>query len=175
MPADVHHRETVDAEPVVLAIVATEAVIWNAIAVVTAALLPGAVLGLPAMGTITLPSDLLLALLSGAALLCGPVVLLPSGSLLLLLPLLILLSPGLLLLFVHSVVPLLLLLLPLLILLPPGLLLLFVCRVVALLLPLLILLPSGLLLTLFCRVILLLPPLLPLLILLSIGLRLVLS
>src|SRR5258708_26376588 len=94
MPADVHHRETVDGDPVVLAIVPTEAVIWNAIAVVTAALLPGAVLGLPAMGTITLPSDLLLALLSGSALLCVPVVLLPSGSLLLLLPLLILLPPA---------------------------------------------------------------------------------
>jgi len=105
MPADVHHRETVDAEPVILAIVATEAVIWHAIAVVTAAFLPGAVLGLPAMGTITLPSDLLLALLSGAALLCGPVVLLLT-----LLALLILLPSGLLLLSVRGVVPLLLLL-----------------------------------------------------------------
>ena len=144
MPADVHHRETVDAEPVLLAVVAAETVIWNAIAVVTAALLPGAVLRLPAMGTITLPSDLLLALLSRAALLCRPVVLLPT-----LLALLILL-PGLLLLSIRGVVPLLLLL-PLLILLPPGLLLLSIRGVVSLLLLLL-----------------------PLLILLSIGLRLVL-
>ena len=127
-----------------LAVVAAETVIWNAIAVVTAALLPGAVLRLPAMGTITLPSDLLLALLSRAALLCRPVVLLPT-----LLALLILL-PGLLLLSIRGVVPLLLLL-PLLILLPPGLLLLSIRGVVSLLLLLL-----------------------PLLILLSIGLRLVL-
>src|SRR5258708_1172628 len=160
MPTNVHHREPVDAEPVFLPIVATETVIRNAIAVVTAALLPGAVLRLPATCAITLPRDLLLALLSRAALLRRPVVLLPK-----LLPLLILLPsglplllacgivpllplfilpPGLLLLTVRGVVPLLLLL-PLLILLPPGLLLLFVRGVVSLLLPL-ILLPPGLLL-----------------------------
>jgi hypothetical protein len=64
MPANVNHRETVDAELVRLAIVAAEPVIRNAVAVVAAALLPGAVLRLPTMGTITLPSDLLLMYLS---------------------------------------------------------------------------------------------------------------
>jgi hypothetical protein len=60
MPANIPHGETVDAEPVILAIVAPETVLRNAVAVVTAALLPGAVLRLPAVGTITLPSNLLL-------------------------------------------------------------------------------------------------------------------
>ena len=74
----------------ILAIVATETVIRNAIAVVAATLLPGAVLRLPAMRTITLPSDLLLAYLGRAPLLCSPVVLLLT----LLLPPLILLPSG---------------------------------------------------------------------------------
>ena len=69
MAANIHHRETVDAEPVILAVVATETVIRNAVAVVSAALLPVAVLGLPVMCTITLPSDLLLVGLSRAPLL----------------------------------------------------------------------------------------------------------
>jgi len=90
MPANIHDGETIHAEPVILAIVATETVIRNAIAVVTTTLLPSAVLRLPAMRTITLPSDLLLAYLSRAPLLCSPVVLLLT----LLLPLLILLPSG---------------------------------------------------------------------------------
>jgi hypothetical protein len=142
MPANIPHGETVDAEPVILALVATETVLRNAVAVVTAALLPGAVLRLPAMCTFTLPSDLLLAYLSRAPLLCRPVVLLLT-----LLPLLILLPLGLLLLF--RGVGSLLTLLALLILLPLGLLLLF--RGVGLLLTLLallILLPFRLLLLL---------------------------
>jgi hypothetical protein len=114
MPANIHHGESVDPELVILAIVATETIIRNAVAVVTAALLPGAVLRLPAMCTITLPSNLLLAYVLRAALLCGPVVLL--------LALLILLPSGLLLLSRRVV--LLLTLLALLILLPSGLLLL---------------------------------------------------
>ncbi len=138
MSADVHNRETVDAELVRLAIVAAEPVIWNAVAVVAATLLPGAVLGLPTMGTIPLPSDPLLAFLVRAPLFCGPVVLLLP-----LLALLILLPPGLLSL-VRGVV-LLLPLLALLILLPSGLLSLV--RGVVLLLPLLLSL-SLLLLTL---------------------------
>src|SRR5467141_3872289 len=93
MPANVPHRQTVDPKSVILAIVATETIFGNAVAVVTAALLPGAVLGLPTMGAITLPSNLLLAHLSRAALLCRPVVLLLT-----LLPLLLLLPSGLLLL-----------------------------------------------------------------------------
>jgi len=129
-----------------LAIVAAEPVIRNAVAVVAAALLPVAVLRLPTMGTITLPSDLLLMCLSWASLLCGPVFLLltllnllPSGLLLsrgivlllTLLALLVLLPSGLLLILFRGVV-LLLLLLALLILLPPGLLLVLLCRIVLL-------------------------------------------
>ena len=138
MPANISHRETVNAEPVILAIVSAETVIRDAVAVVTAALLPGAMLGLPTMGTITLPSDLLLAHLSRAALLCRPVALLLT-----LLALLLLLPSGLLLL-PRGVVSLTLLLL-LLILLALRLLLLLSSRVVPLLLALLILLPPGLL------------------------------
>jgi hypothetical protein len=92
LPANVHNRETVDAKLVRLAIVTAEPVIWNAVAVVAATLLPSAVLRLPTLGTITLPSDLLLMRLSWASLLCGPVVLLLT-----LLALLILLSSSLLL------------------------------------------------------------------------------
>src|ERR1700686_1077729 len=141
MPANIHHRDPVDPERVILALVAAETVIRNAIAVVTAALLPGAVLRLPAMRTITLPSDLLSAYLRWTSLLsCRPVVLLLT-----LLAFLILLPPGLRLLF--GGVVLLLTLLALLILLPSSLLLLFRGVVLLLmLLALLILLPSGLLL-----------------------------
>jgi len=89
MPANIPHRKAVDAEPVILAIVATETVLRNAVAVVTPALLPSAVLGLPAMGTVPLPGYLLLPCLIRAPLLCGPVVLL--------LALMISLSSGLLL------------------------------------------------------------------------------
>ena len=164
MSADVHHRETVDAEPMFLSVVAAEAVIRDAVAAVTAALLPSVVLRLPAMGTIPLPSDLLYADLLGAASLCRPVVVL----LLSLLPLLILLPSGLLLLLSCSMV-LQLTLLPLVILLPVRLLLLL--RGVVPLLSLLILLPSGLLL-LSCGIVLL--TLLPLLILLPVRLLLLL-
>jgi hypothetical protein len=181
MPANIHHGETVDAKSVILSIVATETVIRNTVTVIPAALLPGAVLGLPAMGTIPLPSDLLLAHMFRAPLLYRPVILLltllamlillPSGLLLLLscrvvplltllLPLLVLLSLGLLLLLFFRLV-LLLTLRALLIPWPPGLLLLLrgVFLLVTLVLPLLSLLPSGLLLllSLACRLVLLLP------------------
>lgn len=161
MSADIPYLEIGEAEPVVLAIVDTKTVFRNAITTVTAALLPGAVLGLPAMCTRTLPGDLLLADLSRAPSLRGPAVLLLT-----LLPLLILLPSGLLLLLLSGGVGLLLLLLtllPLLVLLAPGLPLF--CGVVLLLtlLALLILLAPGLLL--FCGIVLLLA-LLPLLILL---------
>jgi hypothetical protein len=144
MPAYIDHGESVDAKTVILSIVTTETVIRNPVAVVTAALLPGAMLGLPAMCTITLPSDLLHAYLLGASLLCRPVVLLLT-----LLPLLILLPLGLLLLFLSCRVVLPLTLLPLLIRLPLSLLLLFMFRGLVLLLtllPLLALLPLSLLL-----------------------------
>lgn len=68
MAADISHRETVNAESVILAIVATEPVIRNAVTVVAAALLPSAVFGLPTMRTRTLPSDLLPMNLSRAPL-----------------------------------------------------------------------------------------------------------
>ena len=146
MPANIRHRETVDAKPMILAIVAAETVIRNAVAVVSAALLPGAVFRLPAMGAIALPGNLLLAYMLRVSLLCRPVLLLTLllPSLMLLLPLLILLHSSLLLLLllfcrVVLLPTLLLTLLPLLplLILPLGLLLLS-------------LLPIGSLLVLFC-------------------------
>ena len=123
MTANIHHGETVDAEPVLLAVVATETVIRNAVAVVPPALLPGAVLGLPAMCTIALPRDLLSALLGGSPFLSRPVVLLLT-----LIALLILSPSGLLLLLSCRIVLLLLLtLLALPILLPSGFLLSLSC------------------------------------------------
>ena len=91
----------------VLAVVTTETVIWNTVAVVSAPLLPGAVLRLPAARAIALPGNLLLMRLSWTPLLS----------------LLILLHSGLLLPS-RGVVLALLLLLSLLILLPLGNLLL---------------------------------------------------
>ena len=140
MSTDIPYLEIGEAEPVVLAIVATETVLRNTIATVAAALLPGTVLRLPAMCARTLPGNLLLADLDRAPSLCRLLGLL----LLALLALLILLPSGFLL---FCSVVLLLALLPLLILLPARLLLF--CGIVLLLalLPLLmILLPSGLLL-----------------------------
>lgn len=85
MAANVSHGETVNAESVIPAIVVTKAVFGDAIAVVTAALLPGAVLRMPAICSIVLPRNLLPPCLSRAALLRRPVVLLPLLGLLLLL------------------------------------------------------------------------------------------
>ena len=135
MSADIPYREIVDAEPVILAIVATETVVRNSVTVVTAALLPSAVLRLPATCTITSPCNLLLAYLCWTPPLCSNVV--P------LLTLLILPRRGLLLLLLPCGVGLLLTLLALLVLLPSGLLL-FCCVVLLLtLLALLVLLPLG--------------------------------
>ena len=168
MSADIPNLQIGEAESVVLAIVATETVLRNAVTTVAAALLPGAVLRLPAMCTRTLPGDLLLADLSRA-----PSLSIRIGLLLLLLltllPLLILLSSGLLLSGGIGLLLLLLTLLPLLILLALGLLLFRGVILLLTLLPLLILLALGLLL--LCGVILLLT-LLPLLILLALGLLL---
>jgi len=47
--ADDEKGQAVDAEPMALAKVSTEALIGNAIAVVAAALLPSAVVGIPAL------------------------------------------------------------------------------------------------------------------------------
>src|SRR6266404_3213108 len=139
MSADIPYWEIVDAEPVILAIVATETVIGNSVAVVAAPLLPGAVFRLPAMRTRTLPCNLLLADLGWT---------LPSGSnvvpLLTLLALLI--SPPLVGLLLFCSVVLLLALLALLILLASGLLLFRGVVLLLSLLPLLVLLPLGLLL-----------------------------
>lgn len=96
----------------ILAIVATETVIWDAVSVVTATLLPGAVLGLPAPRAIVLPGNLLPVRLGWTPLLCRPVV-----PLLPLLSFLILLNSSLLL-PLRRVVLSLLLLFSLLILLP---------------------------------------------------------
>jgi hypothetical protein len=153
VPADDYYRETVDAKPVILSIVATETVIWDAVAVVTAPLLPAAMFRLPAVSAIPLPSDLLHSCLLGAPLLCRPVVLLLTllttlhdRLLLTLLALLILLPSGLLL---FRRIVLLLTLLALLILLPSGLLLLLLVLLLRGL-SLLLLFRLGLLL-LFCR------------------------
>jgi hypothetical protein len=146
--AYIHYREAVDAEPVILPVIGTETVIRNAVAAIPAALLPGAVIGLPVARTIFLPGGLLFVYVFGAPLLRRPVALL-----LRLLALLILLPSGLLLLLFLRVV----LLLPLLILLQFRLLLLLFCSVVLLrtLLAFLILLPFRLLWLLFCGVVLL--------------------
>jgi hypothetical protein len=162
MPTHISHRESIDTKAVIGTIVATEAVIRNAVAVVAPPLLPGAVLRLPAARTITPPSDPLLPFLRGAPWLCRPNV----TFLTLLVPLLILLRSGLLL----PARGLVLLLPPLMLLLTPGLLL-FTSRGIVLLLKLVVLLPSRLLL-LFPGVVFSLRLLLPLPILLPLGLLL---
>jgi hypothetical protein len=128
---------------VILAVVASEAVIWNTVAGVTAALLPGAVLRLPVVRAVALPGYLLLVRLSWVPLLCRLVVLLLA-----LYSALILLHSGLFLLLRVVILPLLLLF-SLLILSPLGDLLLVFIGLVLLLLSLFILLPVGLLLLLF--------------------------
>jgi hypothetical protein len=146
MPTDVSHRQSVDAEPVVLSVVATEAVVRYPIAVVAAALLPGAMLGLPAVSAIALPRNLLLTHVRWSALLGGPVVPLLAASLLL-----ILLRSGLLLLLSCRVVLFVLPRLPLIILLLPGYLLLLLIGTVLLLLSLCFFPALGLLLLALLR------------------------
>ena len=63
IPAHHHEGEAIDAEPVTSTTVAAEIVVRNAVAVVAAALLPSAVLELPAVGSMLLPGDPLFALL----------------------------------------------------------------------------------------------------------------
>ena len=143
MSAHVPHGQSVNAECVVATVVALKAAVRNTVAVVAAALLPRAVLRLPAMSPIALPSDLLLAHIHRSALLGRPNVLLLTISL----PWPVLLSSGLCLLIRRALLPLTALLL--LILLRSGLLLLLSWRVVLfvlLRLPLMILLPGYLLL-----------------------------
>jgi hypothetical protein len=152
--ANIHHWETVDAEPVILTIVGTVTVIRNAIAVVSAALLPGAVLGLPVTRTVALPGGLLHACLFRAVLLCRPIAVL-------ILMLLIVLFIGLLLLmllvFLCIGLLLLLLMILLLILLLSGLLLLLLMLLAFLFigLPLLLMLLITLLLLSVCLLLLL--------------------
>jgi len=82
MVTDISHWERVDAESVVLAVIAAETVFRYAVAIVATALLPRSVFGLPALSTIISPSGLLLVHAGGAALLDGPVVLLSTAGLL---------------------------------------------------------------------------------------------
>jgi len=132
MVTNVPHRECVDAESVILAVVAAEAVIRYPVAVVAAALLPRVVFGLPAARAIVPPSGLLLVHTSWAALLNRSVVL-PLPALLLL----ILLRSSLPLLLTRRVI---LALTPLFLLIVAdlSLLLMLSCRVV---LPVLLRLP----------------------------------
>jgi hypothetical protein len=92
IPANHHHGVAVDAEHVIRTKVPTITVLWNPVAVVAAALLPGAVLGLPVMRTITLPSDPLFASVPVLLLLWRSIDLLLTLLLLLVLVLLLLLS-----------------------------------------------------------------------------------
>ena len=147
MPANVPYGKSVDAESVILAVVASEAVIWNTVAGVTAALLPGAVLRLPVVRAVALPGNLLLVRLSWTPLLCRLVVRLLAHY-----SVLILLHSGLFLLLRAVILPLLLLL-SLLILLSLGDSLLVFIGLILLLLSLFILLPVGLLLLLFSGVV----------------------
>jgi len=171
VPANVPYGKSVDAESVILAVVASEAVIWNTVAGVAAALLPGAVLRLPVLRAVALPGSLLLVRLSWTPLLCRLVVLLLA------LYSVLILSHSCLLLLFREVILSLLLLMSLLIFLPLGNLLLVFIGLVLLLLSLfllprlclllfrvvpmlffLFLLPLGLLpLFRFCGIVLLLP------------------
>ena len=63
IPANNYQREAVDVEPVTLTKVATITVIRNTVAVVAAALLPGAVIGLPVICAVLLPYASLFSLL----------------------------------------------------------------------------------------------------------------
>ena len=63
IPANNYHGEAVDAEPVIPTKVATVTVVRNAVADIAAALLPGAVLGLPVVCAMLLPNDTLFSCL----------------------------------------------------------------------------------------------------------------
>jgi len=158
VPANFFHGVAVHSERVFRTKVAIVAVVRNAVPVVAAALLPGAVLGLKVMRAMLLPCTVLFAFLPALLLLGLSLDLLRTGLLSLALPLLCLLILGLLLLLLSSRVVLLLTLFLLLRLLSPGLLLLLFCRAGLLLTLFLLLrlLSPGLLLLLFCRVVLLL-------------------
>ena len=73
MVTDISHWERVDAESVVLAVIAAETVFRYAVAIVATALLPRSVFGLPALGAIFPPRGLLLVYAVRTALLSGPV------------------------------------------------------------------------------------------------------
>ena len=123
-----------------MAVVASEAVIWNTVAGITSALLPGAVLRLPVLRAVALPGSLLLVRLSWTPLLCRLVVLLLA------LYSVLILSHSCLLLLFREVILSLLLLMSLLIFLPLGNLLLVFIGLVLLLLSLFLLPRLGLLL-----------------------------
>ena len=68
LPSHKRHGETVDPELMIRAVVSSEPVIRNTVAFVSAALLPGAMIGLPVVRTVALPSYLWLVCLFPAAL-----------------------------------------------------------------------------------------------------------
>ena len=70
LTANKHHREPAEKERVIFAVVRVETDIRYAVAVVTAALLPGAVLRLPVARAIALERSLFLMRLSRGPLLC---------------------------------------------------------------------------------------------------------
>lgn len=85
MSADVSHLQSVEAESVILSVVAAETIIRYAIAPIPAALLPAAVLSLPAISAIIPPRGLLLVHAGRTALFSRPVLLLLPIPLLLVL------------------------------------------------------------------------------------------
>jgi len=74
MTANIPHWQTVYSESVILAVVPPKPVVWNTVADISAALLPGAMLGLPTARPISAPRNLLTVHLLGSSLLYGPTV-----------------------------------------------------------------------------------------------------
>ena len=68
VPTHNHEGQTVDAESVIRTKVSTETVVRDAVAVISATLLPSAMVGIPVLGTMLLPRGLLDALLFLSAL-----------------------------------------------------------------------------------------------------------
>ena len=133
VPTHNHEGETVNAESVVRTKVSTETVVRDAVAVISAALLPSAMVGIPVLGAMLLPRALLDALLFLGALRIFIAALLLS-MLLLVVPILLRLLRVLLL-----AVPVLLLRLLSMLLLAVPVLLLRLLRVLLLVVPVLLL------------------------------------
>jgi hypothetical protein len=140
MVTGVSHGQRVDAESVVLPVIAAETVFRYAVAVVAAALLPRSVLGSPALSAIISPGGLLFVHVHNAALLDRPVVLLLTARLLPLISVRSSLAP-----LIQRIISAL----PLLILLLRNMLVLLLC-IVLLLRPSCVLSAVGLLVILSC-------------------------